>query len=462
MRRRSAFSHRPSAPRSVGILGGGLAGLALAALLGARGHAVTVYERDRAGGKLQRVTVGGLAFDTGPSLFTFPDVWRTFLTRLGEEGDPLDLRPLPGGLGLHHTPFGAVPLPVPPEHPLHPAWEAYRAPAQPLARHLTTLLTTPPHLTDPAFRRASAAFFRATGGHLTASAWVRSRRLPPALAHAVGTHALNVGLAPQDAPALYALIPALAAGDVARPASGMGALLDTLLTLGRARGVRVEEGAEVVRVDAGRGALTLRGGGERRHDLLVSALDPARLAGVLGRPARSPVARRTVSGVALYAALPGESGLPATSVLPPANFGTFRAAMRAGALPPDTLALVHADGLRLAVLLTAPATGRDLGPEHPWVRGQVERVERTLGVPGLLASARDVVALPPAHYAAGGHPGGAIYGAALAPWRGGPLHPQPYRRSPGLWQVGTGVHPGGGIPAILGGALIVDRLIAET
>ncbi|WP_234009011.1 NAD(P)/FAD-dependent oxidoreductase [Deinococcus sp. NW-56] len=446
-------------PRSVGILGGGLAGLALGALLGARGHAVTVYERDRAGGKLRRVRVGGLEFDTGPSLFTFPEVWRTLLARLGEEGDPLELRPLPGGLGLHHTPFGAVPLPVPPGHPLSAAWETYRAAARPLAGHLTTLLTTPPRLTDPVFQRASAALFRATGAHLTAAGWVR--RLPPALAHAVGTHALNAGLAPEDAPALYALIPALAAGDVTRPASGMGGLLDTLLALGRVRGVRVEEGAEVIRVDARPGTLTLRGGEVRRHDLLVSALDPARLTALLGRPVRSPLQRRTVSGVALYAALPGESGLPATSVIPPADFGTFRAATRAGALPPDTLALVHADGPRLAVLLTAPATGRDLGPEHPWVRGQVERVERTLGVPGLLASARDVVALTPAHYAAGGHPGGAIYGAALPAWRGGPLHPQPYRPLPRLWQVGTGVHPGGGIPAILGGALTVDRLIGE-
>ncbi len=446
--------------RSIGILGGGLAGLALAALLAERGHAVTVYERDRAGGKLRRVMVGGLTFDTGPSLFTFPEVWRTYLRRLGEV-DPLDLRPLPGGLGVHYTPFGAVPLPVPQGHPLHAAWEAYAEPARILAPHLGTLLTTPPRLSDPAFRRASAALFRATGGHLTAEGWVRARRLPPALAHAVRTHALNAGLTPWDAPALYALIPALAAASVARPARGTGALLDALLAFGAARNVKVVEGAEVVRVDTTVARLILKGGGVRLHDLLVSALDPARLAALLGRPARSPVARRTVSGLALYAALPGPAPLPATSVLPPSDFRPFRAAVRAGALPPDTLALVHAEGERLAVLLTAPATGHDLRPGHHWVRAQVERVERTLGVPGLLASAREVVALPPSHYAAGGHPGGAIYGAALPVWRGGPLHPQSYRPHPKLWQVGTGVHPGGGIPAILGGALIVDRLMGE-
>lgn len=469
LRELSAFSHQPPAStshtpqatsRSVGILGGGLAGLALAALLGERGHAVTVYERDRAGGKLRRVTVGGLTFDTGPSLLTFPQVWRLFLSRLGET-DPLDLRPLPGGLGTHHTPFGAVPLPVPEDHPLRPAWETYRAAARPLAPQLGTLLTTPPRLGDPVFRNASAALFRASGPHLTAETWVRARRLPPALAHAVRTHALNAGLAPRDAPALYALLPALMADDVCRPAQGMGALLDTLLALGRARGVQVREGAEVVRIDPRHAAVTLRGGEVCRHDLLVSALDPARLAALLGKPARSPLPCRTVSGVALYAALAAPAPLLATTVLPPADFRPFRAAIRAGVLPPDTLALVHADGPRLAVLLTVPATGLNLGPEHPWVQAQVARVERTLGVPGLLTAARDVLALPPSHYAAGGHPGGALYGAARPPWQGGPLHPQPYRLQPRLWQVGTGVHPGGGLPAILGGALIVDRLMGE-
>ncbi|PTA69430.1 phytoene desaturase family protein [Deinococcus arcticus] len=442
--------------RSVGILGGGLAGLALAALLAGRGHRVTVYERDRLGGKLRRLQVGAVTFDTGPSLFTFPAVWQAYLARLGES-DPLDLRPLPGGLGVHHTPHGPVPLPVPPTHALWPEWQRYVQAAAPLPTHLPTLLTTPPRLTDPAFVRASAALWRATGGHLTASGWLRAQRLPPALAHAVATHALNAGLSPQDAPALYALIPALVGREVYRPARGMGALLDALKGWATARGVVLREGqgVEVVRGST----LQLAGGEVACHDLLVSALDPARLAALRGGSVPSPVARRTVSGAALYAELPQPAPLPATSVVPPHDFAVFRRCVRAGALPPSTLALVHAEGRRLSVLLAAPATGAPLTLAHSWVQAQIRQVEAALGVPGLWRSARAAAALPPAHYAAGGHPGGALYGAALPPWRGGPLHPQPYQLAPGLWQVGTGVHPGGGLPAVLGGALIVDTLL---
>jgi phytoene desaturase len=440
----------------VGILGGGLAGLALACLLAEWGQHVTVYERDRAGGKLRREGVGSLSFDTGPSLFTFPGVWETYLHRLGEV-DPLNLEPLPGGLGIHHTPYGAVPLPVPPEHGLHAAWESYRARVGPLAPHIGALLTTPPRLTDPAFLQASRALFAVTGPHLTAEGWIHAQNFPPALAHAIRAHALNAGLSPADAPALYALIPALVGAEVYRPAGGMGALLDALLGFAVARGVTVREGLEVLELEDT--TLRLSGGETVRHDLLVSAMDPYRLARLRGLRVSSPIARRTVSGLAIYAALPDPAPLPVTSVLPPSNFQTFRAAIRAGALPPDTLALVHAEERKLAMLLTTPATARPLKPDHPWVRAQVGRVERVLGVPGLLASATDSLALTPEHYAAGGHPGGAIYGAALPFWRGGPLHPQPYRLTPRLWQVGTGVHPGGGIPAILGGALMVDTLL---
>ncbi|GGQ93671.1 phytoene desaturase family protein [Deinococcus ruber] len=430
----------------VGIVGGGLAGLALAALLAQDGRRVTVYERDELGGKLRRVQVGQHTFDTGPSLFTFPGVWRTLLARLNE-ADPLALRPLPGGLGVHSTPFGNVPLPVPLYHPLSPHWERYRSEVLTLRPHVETLLTMPPSLTSPAFLKASAALARVLGPHLTAQSWLRSRRFPPALHHALAVHALNAGLGPGQAGALYALLPALIADEVCRPAAGMGALLGALVGFCRARGVTLRPHTPVSDLRQ-----------VAHHSQLVSAIDPARLARLLKKSV--PDAPLTVSGIAIYAALPDSSPLPATSVVTPDSYCDFAAAMSARALPPSTLALIHADGPRLALLLTAPPNGGEFALDHPWVQGQIQRVEQVLDVPGLLDSAQTAV-LTPQFYVQGGAPGGAIYGQALAAWRSGPFHPQPYRVSRRLWQVGTGVHPGGGIPAVLGGAMIVAELMSK-
>ena len=443
--------------RSIGLLGGGLAGLSLAALLAQAGHTVTVYEEGELGGKLSRLDVGGLTFATGPSLFTFPGVWRRYLAAL-DEADHLDLRPLPGGLGVHHTPFGNVPLPVPTGHPLFTEWSEYVARVRPLRPHIETLLTTPPRLNDPTFLKASAALGRVIGAYPTAERWINAQHFSPALSHALKTHALNAGLCPQDAPALYALLPALIADEVSRPAGGMATLLDELIRFCLERGVRLRELTPVLGLDEARAIVRLPGE-TVQHDLIVSALDPARRAELSGRKVKT--GRRTVSGLAIYAAFADDVPLPATSVLPPTSFATFRQAMSAQALPPDTLALIHAEGPKLALLLTVPATGQRLGLDHPWVLGQIERVERILGVPGLLGKALDIRTLDSQHYASLGTPGGAIYGAAHPFWRAGPFHPQPYQVSGRLWQVGTAVHPGGGIPAILGGALMVGRLVVR-
>lgn len=63
----------PAAPLRVTVVGGGLAGLASACLLAAKGHQVDLFEQnDTPGGKMQEHREGGFRFDTGPSLFTMP------------------------------------------------------------------------------------------------------------------------------------------------------------------------------------------------------------------------------------------------------------------------------------------------------------------------------------------------------------------------------------------------------
>ena len=57
------------------IIGAGIGGLAAAIRIANKGHAVTVFEKNSyPGGKLAQITMDGYRFDTGPSLFTLPDL----------------------------------------------------------------------------------------------------------------------------------------------------------------------------------------------------------------------------------------------------------------------------------------------------------------------------------------------------------------------------------------------------
>ena len=72
------------------VVGGGIGGLAAAALLGRAGHQVTLLEAaPYLGGKSRRLRLDGQIVDTGPTLVAFPSVWEAFLRRwdaLGGEG----------------------------------------------------------------------------------------------------------------------------------------------------------------------------------------------------------------------------------------------------------------------------------------------------------------------------------------------------------------------------------------
>ncbi len=60
---------------SVNIIGAGIAGLSTAIRLAKKGHKVRVFEQaDRPGGKLNTLKWNGFRWDTGPSLFTLPDL----------------------------------------------------------------------------------------------------------------------------------------------------------------------------------------------------------------------------------------------------------------------------------------------------------------------------------------------------------------------------------------------------
>jgi len=111
----------------------------------------------------------------------------------------------------------------------------------------------------------------------------------------------------------------------------------------------------------------------------------------------------------------------------------------------------------LALGLTAPPNGREYDLEDAFVAREMERVGRALGLPrSVVEYFGEHKILHPRYFGDWGSAGGALYGAVRPFWMSGPLHRPRYsdRRRPWLWRVGASVHPGGGIPAVLGGAMI--------
>ncbi len=80
----------------VGVVGGGLGGLAAACVLAARGHRVILFEKnDWVGGKAAEFEQDGYRFDMGPTILTVPAVLRRIFAEAGRDLDQaMDLRRL--------------------------------------------------------------------------------------------------------------------------------------------------------------------------------------------------------------------------------------------------------------------------------------------------------------------------------------------------------------------------------
>ena len=214
--------------------------------------------------------------------------------------------------------------------------------------------------------------------------------------------------------------------------------------------------------------------GEYAADAVVSGIDTARLEALVGDDGRNPSRRLSCSGVAVYAALRDRVSpdIPAHSVVLPGDPAALYASLEAGEEPRETMAFVNYyragevypnDGGTLAILLTAPANGKEYELEDPFVEREIGRVSRAVGLGGPATELfAEHLVLHPEYFGGWGSSGGALYGETRPFWRSGPLHRPRYndRARPWLWRVGAAVHPGGGIPAVLGGAMIsTNRLL---
>ncbi len=97
-RHRNGGAKRQEAPmdQKLIVIGGGIGGLAFAALAGKIGYDVTVLEKnDKLGGVANQFEAEGFTFDMGPSWYLMPDVFQNYFELLGEKvEDYLDLTQL--------------------------------------------------------------------------------------------------------------------------------------------------------------------------------------------------------------------------------------------------------------------------------------------------------------------------------------------------------------------------------
>jgi 1-hydroxy-2-isopentenylcarotenoid 3,4-desaturase len=339
-RRSTAAGH---GSRQVVVIGGGIAGLATAALLASRGHSVDLLEKnDELGGRVGSFERDGFRFDTGASWYLMPEVFEHFFSLLGTSADveleltrldpsyrvffeghpePLDVRPdrahnralfeaLEPGSGARFDAY------------LRSAEETYDIA---LRRFLYSNFDSPSAFLHPDVVRRSPALSRlltrSLGSHVAAH--FSDNRLRQVL----GYPAVFLGSSPSRAPSMYHLMSRLDLGDrVLYPQGGFTRLIEVIATLAERHGARLHTGTPVTEILTRAGSRGGRpqvagvehaapGGRDRRilpADVVVGAADLHHLETALLPPSLQthpqPVWRRRSPGPGAVLAMLGVEG----------------------------------------------------------------------------------------------------------------------------------------------------------
>lgn len=452
------------------VLGGGLAGLSAAIHLALAGAEVTLIEQlSELGGKAGELSQDGFRFDTGPNVFTLPQVVSDIFAAAGEP--PLSFTPLtPLCRYLYRSGF---------------VWDVYHD-ADKTAAQLTDrdakayrdLLDEARHLYEAA---APTFVLGAAPGPLALLCYALrrglkahpSRTLPqllarfnpgPELTQFFLRFATYLGADPYRAPAILHNVAWVELGlGVYYPHGGIKAVVQALEALAGRLGVTIHTGITVKRlvVQGDRLSEVITDQGSYHAEVVVSALDIVRTHELLGRP--TPLASRelSLSGFVLLLGVAGETPrLAHHTVSFTADYPAEFAAIARGQLPQDpTLYLslsCRADPEQAPagcenwfVMANAPA----LRPGDDWsVMGPAyaEHLLQVLAQRGLDVRERLCFSTyrTPQDLARLGSRG-SIYGGAPHSLR---TALRPKQTLPGLRNLalaGGTVHPGGGVPLAL-------------
>jgi len=464
-------------PKSVIVLGAGISGLATASLVAKAGHHVTLIEGSSwIGGKSKRIIVDGQRMDTGPALVTFLGVWEEFIRRydlLGNQNKkaieiaPITFEPL-SEVGEYFYKGDKCLLPVEKGNKWHEPWIRFEKIHGKLGKEITTLLTNTSisRKAIPAGNKLISNY----GIRLTTKRYLNGLKwLPEGLKEIISIHTLNAGVGPEKTLALFATIPAVMATQQVRvPVGGVHEIPLTLEKLARYAGVEIVMNEKAVTISKNKVTTEVR---EYQADIIISSLDAKVTQRLLGKTTNETNRKMSCSGVAIYAVLDEELpiGTKTHSVIMPEDPTALHAALGKNQLPKESMVFVNYyqsghiypnNKSTVAVLITAPADGRKYSIDSDFTKAELERVSKVMGLPKNIKEyfgAFEV--LDPEYFSGWGATGGALYGEARKIWQSGPLHTPKHSSflRPWLWRVGASTHPGGGIPAVLGGSLIATK-----
>ena len=281
--------------RTAIVIGGGIGGLAAAALLASDGWDVRLLEaREELGGRAGSWEQDGFRFDTGPSWYLMPEVFDHFFRLLGTTAaDELDLVPLDPAYRVYSDPAtGLGPLDV--RSGRAEATALFESVEPGAGARLDAYLDSAADAYDLAVTRFLYDTYETTAGLRDPALLRRMPRLAPLLTRTLARHvdsrftdprlrqileypAVFLGGSPYGVPSLYHLMSHLDLDEhVLYPRGGFTEIIRAVARLAEASGVAIETGARVAAITTeGRRAtgVELADGRRLTADLVVSGAD---------------------------------------------------------------------------------------------------------------------------------------------------------------------------------------------
>lgn len=497
------------------VIGGGVSGLASAALLARGGADVTLVERhDRVGGRAGRLEVDGFTFDTGPSWYLMPEAFEHFFALLGrrveDELDLIDLDPRYQVFFERDSAALADVLEVTASSETNRARFDEMSPGDgeaiadyvdeatdlyrlALDRFLYTTFERPLSVADrsllPRLGSLLPLLTRSLGSRIA------GRVKDPRLRQLLGFHAVFLGSSPDRVPSLFSLMSHLDLRDGVRyPRGGLYAVMEALERVALAEGVTIRTGADVRRivVEDGRAVgVTLADGETLRADAVVSSADMHHTETELleeqhrARPEKSwRKVRPGVSALLVMAGVEGElPELKHHSLFFTQDWdANFQAIMERGEVPhpasvyvsrttatdPSTAPAGHENLVMLVPFPAEPALGatpesREAMEQH--AARYLDQVGAWAGVPDLRARTSIKAILTPSDFA-----------ESLSAFKGGALGLEHTLLQSAMFRprnisskvshllyAGASTAPGIGVPiCLISAELVAKRLLGET